>query len=206
MPASPATGTAVTCSVLALLALGPPAAPAQRAAAEPAAAPARHTPGDVAFVQGMIHHHAQALVMTALVPARAGDRALDLLAERITISQRDEIRLMQRWLARHDAEVPHPPVTLEATREHAHHGTMMPGMLTPEQLDRLAAAQGAVFDRLFLEFMIAHHEGALVMVRDLFATPGAGQDSWIFQFAADVDADQRAEIRRMRSLLENMQP
>lgn len=159
---------------------------------------------DVQFVQGMIHHHAQALVMTALLPSRSQTEAMRLLAERITVSQRDEIGLMQRWLTTRHANVPHPPVTLEQSDEHAGHAMMMPGMLSAEEIRQLAAASGVEFDRLFLTFMIRHHEGALTMVIDLFATPGAGQDSWIYQFASDVDADQRAEIARMRQMLAAM--
>lgn len=177
------------------------------AAAQTGAAATRPGPSaaDVGFVQGMIHHHAQALVMTALVPARGGSEAMRLLAERITVSQRDEIRLMQRWLAAREAEIPQPPVTLAQydAAGHQHH-VMMPGMLTGAELHALAAASGPDFDRLFLEGMIRHHGGALTMVADLFGTPGSGQDSWIYAFAADVDADQRAEIRRMQTMLSDL--
>lgn len=137
--------------------------------------------------------------MADLVPSRTSTKAIHLLAERITVSQRDEIELMRRWLLdRHEA-APDPG-------GEQHHGAgadhnFMPGMLTATELARLAAASGEAFDRLFLQFMIKHHEGALTMVRDLFATPGAGQETAIFRFASDVDADQRAEIARMRALL-----
>lgn len=170
----------------------------------PARATAQTTEADIRFVQGMIHHHAQALVMTALVPSHSRSEALGLLADRITVSQRDEIGLMQRWLRAQGAEAPHPPVTLEQAMGHHDHAMMMPGMLSTAQLQQLAAATGAGFDRLFLEFMIQHHGGALTMVTDLFGSPGAGQDSWIYQFASDVDADQRAEIARMRQMLAAM--
>ncbi|HEX2717225.1 MAG TPA: DUF305 domain-containing protein [Gemmatimonadaceae bacterium] len=150
---------------------------------------------DVEFMQRMIHHHAQALVMTGLVAGRADRRELELLAGRIDASQRSEIESMRRWLEKRGEHAPDP--------SHAHHDAMtsMPGMLTDAQLAELRAATGATFDRLFLERMIQHHEGALSMVADLFATPGAGQESEIFRFATDVDADQRAEIARMRNLL-----
>jgi uncharacterized protein (DUF305 family) len=167
----------------------------------PTDAIAQAATADVRFVQGMIHHHAQALVMTDLLSSRSQTEAMHLLAERITVSQRDEIGLMQRWLTARHADVPQPPVTLEQSAGHPAHETMMPGMLTAAELQQLAAASGAEFDRLFLAFMIQHHEGALTMVADLFAKPGAGQDSWIYQFASDVDADQRAEIARMRRML-----
>lgn len=163
------------------------------------------TPADVAFVQGMIGHHAQALVMTALLDTRTTRPAMRLLAERIRVSQRDELRMMRDWLL--DRGLPAPEAdTLPHTPGHAagaHHAdhAAMPGMLGAAQLDTLARAQGAAFDAHFLRYMIAHHEGALVMVRRLFATPGAGQEPQLFGFATDVDADQRAEITRMRALL-----
>jgi uncharacterized protein (DUF305 family) len=189
-------------SFVVLLTAGSPAANAQgdRSTATPS-----HTEADVAFVQGMIHHHAQALVMTELLPGRTENPSLHLLAERIKVSQRDEIGFMQRWLAQRDEDVPEPPVALQDWLGQHEHGMMMPGMLTDQELRRLADAAETTFDRLFLEFMIAHHEGALVMVRDLFGSPGAGQESWLFQFASDVDADQRAEIARMRAFLSDIQ-
>jgi uncharacterized protein (DUF305 family) len=153
------------------------------------------TPADVRFMQGMIGHHAQALEMTALVPSRTTRQDLKTLAIRIDVSQADEIKMMERWLQARGQTVPGPHAM------HMHGATLMPGMLTPEQMSALAAAKGAAFDRLFLEGMIQHHGGALTMVHDLFATPGAGQEADIFGFASDVDADQRAEIDRMRSML-----
>ena len=159
----------------------------------------RHTAADVGFMQGMIGHHAQALEMTALRPARSTSDLMRLLMLRIELSQADEIKLMEGWLKARGEEVPDP---------HAHHGdhaALMPGMLTPEEMDRLLAAKGTEFDRLFLEFMIKHHEGALVMVERLFATPGAGQESDIFAFASDVVDDQRAEIERMAVMLKELQ-
>lgn len=150
-------------------------------------------------MQGMIGHHAQALEMTRLLASRTDREEMRLLARRIELSQADEIRMMQEWLQARGEEVP---------SEHAHHGQgapLMPGMLTPEEMGRLAAARGAEFDRLFLEFMIKHHDGAIVMVEALFATPGAGQESEIFAFASDVDADQRMEIDRMGAMLKELQ-
>jgi uncharacterized protein (DUF305 family) len=120
-----------------------------------------------------------------------------MLAERITVSQRDEIRLMRTWLLEHHETAPGP----DAHQMHHDGGALMPGMLTPAEIATLGAASGAEFERLLLEFMIRHHEGALTMVAALFATPGAGQEVDVFRFASDVDADQRAEIRRMRALL-----
>ena len=149
-----------------------------------------YTQADVRFMQGMIHHHGQALTMTALVADRTGGEAMRRLARRIEISQKDEIAIMERWLERRGEAVP----------EGHHHGPLMPGMLTDEELARLSGAAGVEFDRLFLELMIRHHEGALVMVEDLFSS-GGGQEPEIFQFVSHVDADQRAEIARMRGML-----
>jgi uncharacterized protein (DUF305 family) len=157
------------------------------------------TPADVKFMQGMIHHHAQAVDMTGLLPTRTESEDLKKLALRITLSQEDEMKMMREWLQARGQEVP---------GEHAHHmpgAPMMPGMLTAEEMARLAAAKGAEFDRLFLEGMIKHHAGALTMVEELFATSGAGQESEIFAFASDVEADQRMEIDRMGAMLKELQ-
>ena len=141
-------------------------------------------------MHGMIPHHAQALEMVALAPTQAGSEAVRAMALRMEISQRDEIALIERWLRARG----------ESTTM-MHDMGMMPGMLTPEQMDRLRSASGVDFDRLFLEGMIQHHEGAVTMVQTLFATSGAGQDSEIFQFANDVETDQKIEIDRMTGLL-----
>jgi uncharacterized protein (DUF305 family) len=157
-----------------------------------------YSPADVDFMQGMIAHHAQALEMTALVPARTARADLRLLAERIRVSQESEIRTMEQWLLARGEQLP----CLEPGHQHGGMEHMlMPGMATPEQMARMAAATGTEFDRLFLESMIRHHQGALAMVAALFATPGAGQEPQVFGFASDVDADQRAEIARMEALL-----
>lgn len=171
------------------------------ASAQPVAQGPRHTEADVRFVRMMIGHHQQALEMAALVPDRSGREDLRRLAERIDVSQRDEIATMRHWLEAHG----HPAPDAHAHGGHgaadsAHAG--MAGMATPEQMAALAAASGPAFDRMFLELMIRHHEGALEMVAELFASPGAGQESSIFALANEVDADQRMEIDRMRALLE----
>jgi uncharacterized protein (DUF305 family) len=150
----------------------------------------RHTAADTAFFQRMIPHHEQALRMAALVKERTSNPDLPLFAERIAISQRDEITLIQRWLTTHGERV---------TSEHAGH-ELMPGMLTEQELAQLTAARGVAFDRLFLEFMIRHHEGALVMVQQL-ADGGGGIEPESDRFARDVRVDQSIEIRRMRDML-----
>ena len=158
-----------------------------------------HSEADVRFMRGMIPHHGQALDMTALVPARATTNGFRSMALRMQISQRDEIRLMERWLTEREEDIPPP---------NAHRMMMagdmalMPGMLNAGQMEQLASATGQEFERLFLEFMIMHHEGALTMVQTLFNSSGAGQESLIFKFATDVDADQTIEIMRMRRMLE----
>jgi len=157
------------------------------------------TAADVRFMQGMIGHHAQAIEMTDLLRTRTNSEEMRKLAMRIEVSQADEIKMMQHWLEARGQEVPGPHAM------HMHGAVLMPGMLTAEEMNRLAEAKGTEFDRLFLEGMIKHHGGALTMVQDLFATPGAGQDSEIFAFASDVDADQRMEIDRMDAMLKELQ-
>ena len=150
-------------------------------------------------MQGMIGHHAQAVEMTGLLATRTTDPDMKKLAQRIELSQADEIKMMKDWLQQRGQPLPD---------EHAHHGDgakLMPGMLTADEMKRLAAATGAEFDRLFLEYMIKHHLGALTMVKGLFSTPGAGQESEMFAFASDVDADQRMEIDRMGAMLKERQ-
>jgi uncharacterized protein (DUF305 family) len=157
----------------------------------------QHTAADVRFTQNMLVHHAQALEMTALRAERSTSEDLRLMALRIELSQRDEIKMMEDWLKARGESLPDV---------HAHHqGATMPGMLTPEELNQLAEARGDLFDRLFLELMIKHHQGALVMVDELFATAGAGQESEVFAFASDVVDDQRIEIDRMASMLKERQ-
>ncbi|HEY0995234.1 MAG TPA: DUF305 domain-containing protein [Gemmatimonadaceae bacterium] len=170
-------------------------------------------PADVRFMQGMIGHHAQALEMTALLPARTARPELRMLAERIDVSQRDEIAMMRAWLERHHQPVPdsgaHAGHAMAHGMKHDAATPMphaMPGMLNAAEFDTLRAARGPAFDRHFLRYMIRHHEGALTMVKELLAQPGAGQDSEVYRFASDVDTDQRAEIARMHALLERYAP
>jgi uncharacterized protein (DUF305 family) len=156
----------------------------------------RDTAAETRFMQRMIAHHAQALEMTALLAARTSREDMQLLGKRIHLSQADEIEMMREWLNVRGVPLPN------GDGPHSHDGAVMPGMLTAEEMRRLADAKGGEFDRLFLELMIKHHEGALIMVDELFATPGAGQQSEIFTFASDVEADQRIEIDRMSVMLE----
>jgi uncharacterized protein (DUF305 family) len=159
----------------------------------PATAGPGYTVADVHFMQMMIGHHAQALMMTDLAPGRGADGRLLRLAQKIDISQRDEIDMMRQWLVERGQAVP--------TDAHVH-SMEMPGMVTDAQLAQLAASRGNDFDRLFLRLMIQHHDGAVEMVDALFASPGAAQDSDIFRFATDVSADQLDEIGVMQHMLE----
>ena len=160
----------------------------------------RFTDGDVKFMQGMIPHHAQALEMTALVAERTANEAMRRLAQRIELSQEDEIEMMQAWLGDRGQAV---------TKVDAHHADgwePMPGMLTPDEMAELAAATGNAFDRLFLERMIEHHRGAVTMVENLLEQRGAAQDSQLFAFTSDVTSDQTAEIDRMDAMLAGLSP
>jgi uncharacterized protein (DUF305 family) len=159
----------------------------------------QYTGGDIKFMQGMIGHHAQAIEMAALVASHTASDDLRKLALRIDVSQQDEIKMMREWLQARGQQIP------DLRAHHMMGATLMPGMLTPEEMERLAAARGAEFERLFLEGMIKHHAGAIAMVHDLFATEGAGQTPEIFAYASDVDADQRMEIDRMGSMLKELQ-
>lgn len=158
---------------------------------------------DVAFMTGMISHHAEALVMSAWAPSRDASPSVRTLTARITNAQKDEIALMQRWLRERDRPVPvvEPGGAMPAMAGHDMHMTM-PGMLSPAQLDELSASRGPEFDRLFLTFMIQHHEGAVAMVAELFASDGAAQDEFVFKLASDIQVDQTTEVARMQRMLD----
>src|SRR5213596_2320348 len=162
-----------------------------------------YTQADVHFVSGMIGHHAQAIQMAGWAPSHGASPAVRVLSERIVVAQTDEIAFAQRWLREHHEFV--PPAD---PRGHVMPGMdrpmLMPGMLTHDQMAQLDAAHGREFDRLFLTFMIQHHQGAITMVAQLLAAPGAAQDGPIFRFAADVNADQTTEIDRMTRMLDDL--
>lgn len=201
----------------------------------------RFTDADVAFVTGMISHHAQALIMSELAPTHGASPQVQTLAARIINAQQDEIALMQRWLEDRGQPVPHVRIDglvltvdmsapagdaaqdtqmdhmdqmdhaaddgqapVDAHAAHAAGEHHMPGMLTQDQLEELAASFGPEFDRLFLTYMIGHHAGAVTMVDDLLTVDGAGQDGAVFKLASDVQVDQITEIERMRQMLEAM--
>lgn len=159
---------------------------------------------DVEFMQGMIMHHGQAVEMTAMIESRTQNKEIRLIGAKISQSQTDEINFMRRWLETRGekTEMAMKGMSNMDRMDHSHHHNhaLMPGMLTPKRMEELKNAKGAEFDRLFLRGMIEHHEGALVMVRDLFETAGAGQDAEIFNFATDVDTGQRGEIKIMQTM------
>jgi uncharacterized protein (DUF305 family) len=180
-------------------AASPTPTPAAQARADSGRPP--YTAADVAFISGMIGHHAQAVLMAGWAPSHGAGAAVRGLCERIVVAQRDEIAFMQRWLRERREFV--PPAD---PRGHVMPGMdqpmLMPGMLTPEQMAQLDSARGLAFDRLFLVDMIQHHRGAITMVEQLLAAPGAAQDGIVFRFASDVNADQTTEIDRMTRMLE----
>jgi len=155
---------------------------------------------DVQFMQHMIMHHAQAVEMTALIESHTKNKELHTLGARISRSQADEINFMKRWLATRGAPVS-PAMHNMHGMDMSSHSMLMPGMLTPKQMEALTNAKDQEFDQLFLKGMIQHHQGALTMVKDLFDTAGAGQDAELFNFVTDVDSGQRAEIRIMQTML-----
>jgi uncharacterized protein (DUF305 family) len=200
--------TTLSGYTLAVLAIGL-TAPARTSAQKPPS----YTAADVRFMQGMIGHHSQALAMTALIPTRSSRQDIRMLGQRITVSQKDEIAMMQQWLRDRHQQVPAHDAqpggqTMAGNSMNmpgmAMSDTLMPGMLTSEQLAQLAKTTGDEFDKLFLADMIHHHEGALVMVKSLLGTTGSGQEAEVFRFASEVDTDQRAEIARMNALLDTL--
>ncbi|MDZ7718332.1 MAG: DUF305 domain-containing protein [Balneolaceae bacterium] len=184
------------------------------------------TQADVDFMVGMIAHHAQALIMSDLAPKNNAGPAIQRLASRIINAQKDEIQSMQKWLRDRNQPVPDVQIdglilTIEMEsagstvsshhqmdHSHAGHSGMdhsgMPGMLTQEELNDLAEQKGEAFDRAFLKYMIAHHEGAVIMVDNLLAQDGAAQDRQVFRLASDIQADQTTEIERMKQMLQEI--
>jgi uncharacterized protein (DUF305 family) len=173
------------------------------AAAEKAAA--AFAPADVEFMQGMIPHHAQAVIMARWAATHGARADVKVLCERIAIAQTDEIRLMRRWLGERQQEVPDSMSTRHVMKMGGMvHEMLMPGMLTDDQMHTLDGARGSQFDRLFLTGMIAHHRGAITMVRELLSHGDAGHDETVFRFASDVEADQTAEVHKMLLMLETV--
>lgn len=227
MTSSASRSALVALIVLALAACGSASRSAPRTIAEPAtsstsdhhsavararADSVRHpyTAADVEFMSHMIVHHAQALVMSGWAPTHGASPSVRTLAERIINGQQDEIATMQRWLRDRGKPVPEArpmPMKMKmngpstSSGQGMEHEMLMPGMLTDAQMKELDQARGAEFDRLFLTYMIQHHQGAVSMVKDLLGTYGAAQDETVFKFANDVSVDQSTEIVRMERML-----
>jgi uncharacterized protein (DUF305 family) len=164
-----------------------------------------YTAADIQFMDGMISHHAQALVMAGWAASHGASPAVMTLTSRITNAQQDEIAGMQKWLRDHHQPVPEAnPHGMVMKMDGMEHTMLMPGMLTESQLKQLDEARGKEFDRLFLTFMIQHHRGAVTMVQALFDTNAAAQDITVFKMASDISADQTTEIERMQKMLASM--
>src|SRR6266478_1862569 len=181
---------------------GAPGKPSRTLPPSTRATPPQRSQADVEFMRGMIMHHSQAVEMTALIGSHTENKDLRVLGARISSSQSDEIKFMRRWLAARGEQLSMATPGMPGMGMSRQAMGLMPGMLTPEQMEALRKANGAEFDHLFLTGMIKHHNGALTMVRDLFDTAGAGQDADLFHFATDADNSQRAEIRIMQGMLE----
>jgi uncharacterized protein (DUF305 family) len=183
-----------------------PAAPAAMPAdpvARPELVKQPYNAADVTFITGMVPHHAQALIMAGWAPSHGANPQLQMMCERMLISQRDEIAFMRNWLRDRGQPVPAADAK-HMTMEHdgMKHDMLMPGMLNDAEMAALDKARGKEFDRLFLIGMIKHHQGAITMVDELFASAGSMRDDDIYIYAADVFADQTAEIERMQLMLD----
>jgi uncharacterized protein (DUF305 family) len=194
----PLVAGALVVGVAAACVLAPTARAQQRRSAV--------NPADARFMSGMLMHHAQAVVMGDWAPSHGASTDVALLCRRIAISQRDEIKTMATWLTAHGLPVPDTNVVMGDTLPGAPQPMLMQGMLTGDQLVELRAARGPAFDRLFLEDMIYHHTGAIVMVDDLLKAPGAAQDGLVYQLANEISAGQLVEIHRMQALLATRSP
>ena len=204
-----------TVLLLALFA-GAACASGSRGASAQATAPTRvtatsdttphvYTAADIQFMDGMIAHHAQALLMAGWAASHGASPSVLTLTSRIINAQQDEIVGMQKWLRDRHQPVPEPdPHGMMMNMNGMRHEMLMPGMLTEDQLKQLDAARSKDFDRLFLTFMIQHHQGAVTMVNELFGTPGAAQDITVYKLASDISADQTTEIERMQKMLASM--
>jgi len=161
---------------------------------------------DVEFMSGMIPHHAQAVIIAGWAPSHGARSDVAILCERIVVAQRDEIAMMQQWLADRGQDVPDATSTRHKMKmDGMTHEMLMPGMLSDEEMAALDKARGPEFDRLFLVGMIKHHQGAIDMVDKLFKAYGAAQDETVYKFASDVYADQSIEIDKMHEMLGSRQ-
>jgi uncharacterized protein (DUF305 family) len=194
-----ANGQAAKTEAAPVVQPGAPGAPSRTLSPSTHAVAPPLSRADVEFMQGMIMHHGQAVEMTKMVAVKSHNPEVLELAKKIDISQTDEMGWMKRWLQ--DRGLPISPMEDMPGMDMSDMMPAMPGMLTKAQMAALRQAQGPEFDHLFLTGMIQHHTGALVMVKDLFKTPGAAQDPLLFDFTSDVDNTQQAEIDIMRHML-----
>ncbi len=199
--ASPGHAQQATSAPVSVVQPGAPGTPSRKLPPTTPAVTPQRSQADVEFMQGMIMHHAQAVEMTALIPSHTENKEIRALGARISLSQSDEIKFMKRWLVARGEPTSMAMPGMPDMDKSGKPMKAMPGMLTPEQMSALRQAKGAEFDQKFLTGMIQHHNGALVMVKELFDTPGAGQDAEIFDFATDADNTQRAEIKIMENML-----
>ena len=162
-----------------------------------------YSQADIDFMSGMIPHHAQAVLIAGWAASHGARPDVRTLCERMVVGQRDEIAYMRNWLRDRSQPVPAADATHHRMKMNGmEHDMLMPGMLSPAELAQLDKARNAEWDRLFITFMIRHHEGALKMVDDLFESYGALQDDDMYKFASDLYADQTIEIERMHKMLE----
>jgi uncharacterized protein (DUF305 family) len=201
LPASAAYAQQAPSGSVSVVQPGAPGAPSRKLAPSASAVAPPRSQADIEFMQGMIMHHSQAVEMAALISSCTQNKEVRALGARISLSQTDEIKFMKRWLVARGAPVSMAMPGMPDMDMSGKPMPSMPGMLTPEQMNALQQAKGAEFDRLFLTGMIQHHKGALVMVKQLFDTPGAGEDADLFDFATDADNSQRAEINIMEDML-----
>jgi uncharacterized protein (DUF305 family) len=195
MPPVPASGPVAATPA--------PSSPAAIAQARADSMRRPYTQADIEFMQGMIGHHSQAVLMASWCKSHNASPGLQTFCGRIATAQLAEINLMQTWLRDRNQKTPEAdPRGMMMNMAGMDHMMLMPGMLTEEQMAQLDKARGKEFDRLFLTYMMQHHNGAITMVNKLFATDGAGQDEFTFKFANDVQADQMTEIDRMQQMLD----
>ena len=189
-------------ATMSLAAVSHPAAQKTDPPARPDLVREPYNQADVAFMAGMIPHHAQAVLIAGWAGSHGARPDVRTLCERIVVGQRDEIETMRNWLRDRGEDVPAADATHHRMKMNGvEHDMLMPGMLTGEDLAQLDKARSADWDTLFLKAMIRHHEGALKMVDDLFESYGAMQDEDVYKFVSDMYADQTGEIERMQKML-----
>jgi len=196
-------GAPLGIAVLLFAACAPATRGGSGAGQTPAPAVRTINDADVEFMSGMIPHHAQAVLIAGWAESHGARRDVLVICQRIVVGQKDEIGLMQRWLAERGVDVPAADATTHKMKMgDMVHEMLMPGTLNAEQLAELDKSRGSDFDRLLLKAMIGHHLGAIEMVNKLHASAGSGNDDIVYRFSSDVYADQSTEVERMTKMLE----